>query len=235
MAKRKRGRVLVREVLAEMRAGASIMTGGSRCHTTYFFRDGSWWVEHFDEGHVEEAKTSEAVIRERIAGYPDKARAIIRQARWRPFSEAFLRGGDPTRALELLEESRRFGERFHHAEILEAFLRFPPRLDPKLKTLIRSELKGFTAYHTFMEGAGWDRSPETGRKGVLYVDRLIEMVGVCPGCFKVRASFHQQAEDHDAAVADLERELAQTKPGGWDHEYLTGLLATARARAAKAN
>lgn len=230
----KRGKVELSEVLAEMRAGASIMSGGSRCHTTYFFRDGAWRVEHFDEGHVEEDTIAEDSIREVIKLYPDKARAIIRRARWRPFSEAFLAGGDPTRALELLEASRAYGQRFRYAEILEAFLRFPTDLDPELADHIRSELRGFTAYHVFMEAASWDRSPETGRKGVLFVDRLIEMVGVCPGCFKVRASFHQQAEDHAAAVADLERELAQTESSGWNHEYLTGLLATARARARKA-
>lgn len=221
------------EVLAEMRAGASIMTGGSRCHTTYFHRAGEWWIEHFDEGAVEEVTTREATIRDVIELYPDKARVIIRKARWRPFSEAFLAGGDPTRALELLSESRRFGQAFRHAEILEAFLRFPSELDPELADHIRSELRGFTAYHCFMEAACWDRSPEAGRKGVLFVDRLIEMVGVCPGCFKVRASFHEQAGDHAAAVQDLERELAQTERETWNHEFLTGLLARARARAAK--
>jgi len=220
----------VREVLAEMRAGATIRVGGSRCHATYFFRQGGWWLEDFDEGHVREFPLEESTIRELIAREKDAAREIIRQARWRPFSEAFLAGGDPTPALRLLEESRRFGERFHHAEILEAFLRFPPRLDRRVAKVIRAELKGFTAYHTFMEAARWDRSPEVGRKGVLFVDRLIAMVGVCPGCFRVRCSFHEQAGDLEAALADAERELAQTRPKTWDHDFITDRVHTIRAR-----
>ena len=230
MAERKQGRVLVREVFAEMRAGASIRVGGSRSHATYLFRDGGWWVESFDEGHVEESPTDERAIRDLLAREKDKAREIIRQARWRPFSEAFLRGGDPRRALDLLEESRRFGQQFRHADILEAFLRDPPRLDPKTKAVIKDELKAFTVYHTFMDAARWDRSPETGRKGVLFVDRLIAMVGTCLGCFKVRASFHEQAGDLAAAVADVERELAQTPSDAWECEALEIYLSALRAK-----
>lgn len=234
MAKRKPGRVLLREVLAEMRAGATIRLGCSRSHATYSFHDGGWWYEDFDEGHVEEHPIEEAYIRELIRREKDQAREIIRRARWRPFSAAFLRGGDPRRALELLEASRRFGERLRQSDILEAFLRFPDTLDPEVEALIKSELEGFTAFHVFMDAAGWDRSPETSRKGVLYVDRLIAMVGPCPGCYRVRAAFHNQAGDFAPAVADTERELARTPAGTWRHEQLSEYLATLRARLARA-
>ena len=75
-AMRRAGIVRTEEVLAEMRAGAGIMLGGSRCHTNYFHRDGRWWIEDFDEGAVQERETSEAEIRALIAREPERARGM---------------------------------------------------------------------------------------------------------------------------------------------------------------
>ena len=68
--------------------------------------------------------------------------------------------------------------------------------------------------------------------GVLFVDRLIEMVGPCPGCWRLRASFHEAAGDLAAAVADLERELARTAEDDYRHGSIQRTLSAYRARLA---
>ncbi|MBW2257725.1 MAG: hypothetical protein JRI25_24430, partial [Deltaproteobacteria bacterium] len=64
------------------------------------------------------------------------------------------------------------------------------------------------------------QTPENGRRGVAFVEQLVEMVGEVPLCWKARASFRQMAGDLEGALADLERELALTPEGDWWHGQL---------------
>ena len=93
---------------------------------------------------------------------------------------------------------------------------------------IREKLRGYTAYHVFMEAACWDQAPETARKGVRFVDRLIELAGEVPGAYEVRATFQEAAGDRGAAIRDLERDLELSPADDWRREKVLGKLARLR-------
>ena len=202
----------VEEIIELMRAGAGVMTGGSRCHSSYYFRDGAWRREDFDEGHTQEVEIAEATIRAMIVDDPQRFAGVLQAPRWEAFSAAYLAGAPEARPL--LHAALVYGDQFEHGKILDAVLAGPDEpLEPAVAELIRKEIRGYTAYHCFMGAALWDRSPAVARFGVAFVDRLRELVGDAPGVFTLRASFLEQAEQPEAAIAELERELGQTPDG----------------------
>lgn len=201
----------VETILELMRGGASVMSGGSRCHSTWFFRDGEWICEDFDEGYTQERPSSEATIRAMIIESPERFRGVLKAPRWQRFSAAFLANDPQARAL--LREALEYGDRHDHGKILDAVLAWPEHPpSAEVVALIKDKVSGSTAYHVFMDAARWDRSEATGQKGVAFVERLIAMVGEIPAMYSLRASFHEQAGDLAAAESDLTRELERTPP-----------------------
>jgi hypothetical protein len=143
----------VESILAQMRLGATAMTGGSRCHTTYRFSDGQWVFEAFDEGHVDVHPSSEAQIRALIASDPELFRPILRAVPWRKFSAAFL-AGEREAARAHLGEAMVYGDGFGHAAILDAMLAWPETApSEQLIEDMREKLSGFTAYHASSSSA----------------------------------------------------------------------------------
>ena len=219
----------VTEILRRIGDGASVTIGGSRAHQSWTCQDGAWVCESFDEGYVEVHPSSREEVRKLIRRRPDAFKGVLKAPRWARFSAAFLQG-DAALALEHLAQALRYGDSLEQGKLLRAFLWFPTRKPTAaVRGIGRSKLRGYTAYHVFMDAAGWDRSPEVGRKGVLFVDRLIDMVGDTEGALKVRASFHEQAGDLASALRDHEHELARAKPGTFDHELLTSQVERLRA------
>jgi hypothetical protein len=78
----------VAAILEQMRAGATVQSGGGRCHRTYSYRDGTWGYEDFDEGYTAEGATDEEGIRSLIAREPQLFRELLVAPHWRRFSPA---------------------------------------------------------------------------------------------------------------------------------------------------
>lgn len=220
----------VEAILEQMQLGATAQTGGSRCHTTYGFSDGQWVCEAFDEGHTDVYPSSEAQIRSLIASEPELFRGILRSIPWRRFSEAYL-AGEREVARVHLREALAYGDGFGHGSILDAMLAWPETAPSEsIVELMREKLRGFTAYHVFMDAIGWDRSPELTGKGLAYVDQLVEMVGEAVGCHYLRATFHEQGGDLAAAERELLRELERLPEGHSNRSTYEQFLARVRAR-----
>lgn len=219
-------------ILEQMRRGETAQSGGSRCHTTYFFRDGKWLCEAFDEGYTDEYASSEADVRRLIATEPELFRPMLRAVPWRRFSAAFL-AGERADARARLRDSIVYDDPFDHALILDAVLQWPD-VPPseEVVALIREKLLGFTAYHVLMDAAGWNRSPDVGTKLLPFVDVLVAMVGEVTGCHYLRAAFHEQAGDLEAAERELVRELELCPRDLSNRESYEQSLARVRARRA---
>jgi hypothetical protein len=217
-------------ILAQMRLGETAMSGGSRCHTTYGFSAGQWFFEYFDEGYTDVHPSSEAQIRALIASDPELFRHILRAVPWRQFTAAFL-AGEREAARAHLDEAIMYGDNFDHAAILDAMLAWPETTPSEpIIELMREKLRDFTAYHVFMDGIGWDRSPERAGKGLAYVDQLVEMVGDVIGCHYLRAAFHEQGGDLHAAERELMLELECLPQGHSNRSSYEQSLARVRAR-----
>jgi hypothetical protein len=220
----------VEAILAQMQLGATAQSGGSRCHTTYGHRDGQWVCEAFDEGHTDLYASSEAQIRSFIESEPELFRHILRAVPWQRFSAAYL-AGEREAARAHLREAVAYGDGFEHGAVLDAMLGWPetPPSD-QLVELMREKLRDFTAYHVFMDAIGWDRSPALAEKGLAFVDQLVEMVGETIGCHYLRAAFHEQHGDLDAAERELLRELERLPEGHTSRSIYEQNLAGVRAR-----
>jgi len=230
------GEAEIEIILDEMRRGASAMIGCSRCHTVYLYRDGAFIAEEFDEGSAGEHPTSEQTIRNLIEGEPGAFVELLRQPHWRRLSAAFLRG-EREEARRHLRAVREWGDTYRDEAVLDAALGWPgEKPAPEVAEQIRSELRGFTAYHVFMFAVGWEKTEENGRRGAAFVEQLIEMVGDVVGCYEVRAAFREMAGDLRGALADLEHELERRYPGGRgpkDLSYRTRVDKVRQLRAAR--
>lgn len=222
----------VEAILERMRGGATVMTGGSRCHTTYGHRDGAWFQEDFDEGYTQEGPSSEAVIRGLITREPQLFASILAAPHRQRLAAAMVAGDVPA-ARAALRAALAYGDGLGEGVILEAVLTWPQATPSEgVAALIREKLLDFTAYHVFMGAVGWDRSPAIAAQGVTFVDRLVAMVGEAPGCFRVRASFHELAGDLEAAVRDTQAELDRTPTSDWRHQGYQEQLERLRRRLA---
>jgi hypothetical protein len=212
-------------ILAEIRGGTAVSVGGSRCHRDWYYRDG-WWASDFDEGPGDEFPVDEAAVRAAIARDPldfvnlrraPHLRAL--RAAWAqidPTPPAAVPGALRDPALGHLAEAMRWGDPLGQGQVQAAALRWPEEGPTEVEAgLIRGRLQDFTAWHVFMELAGWDQSPAQGRRGVAFIDRLLAMVGHEPRAYGIRASFHELTGDRSAALADLRVELAGTPADAW--------------------
>jgi len=200
------------EILAEIRAGQSVVVGVSRCHVLYSFSGGRWCREDFDEGRTEESELAESDLRSIIASSPSDFRRTLWAPWWRRFGEAFLRQDDVS-ARGFLEEMRVRRAPTEWLRILGAVLTWPEtKPEPDLEQLIREEVQSTGLRSMMMDLAEWRTSESLGRRGMAVMDCLIEMIGPHPRCWEMRADFAQMAGDAVAELADLERELEATPP-----------------------
>jgi hypothetical protein len=200
------------EILAEIRAGQSVVVGVSRCHVVYSFSGGRWCREDFDEGRTEGSEITESALRSIIASSPGDFRRTLWAPWWRRFGEAFLRNDDVA-ARGFLEEMRARQAPTEWLRILGAVLAWPEtKPEPGLAPLIREEAQSTELRNMMMDMVEWRTSESLGRRGMAVMDCLIEMIGPYPRCWELRADFGHMAGDAVAELADLERELEATPP-----------------------
>lgn len=68
----------IEAILAALRAGGWVQTPGSRCHSTYYFENGQWWREDFDEGATTTSPCDERSIRTLLAEQPALGMPLLR-------------------------------------------------------------------------------------------------------------------------------------------------------------
>ncbi len=213
-----------------MRAGATVQTGGSRCHTTYFYRDGAFGYEDFDEGQTTVFSTPESTLRALIAEQPQLFADVLARPHFRRFSAAFL-AGERNAARDALSSAFQYGDPLGHGKLLLAILAWPETYpSDEVLDLLRKDLRGLTAYHLFMGAAGWDHSVETALKGVAFANQLLEMVGECVGVYYLRATFQKQAGDFAAAGRDMEKEIERLPAEDWHRSHFQEQLDRLRKR-----
>jgi hypothetical protein len=172
-------------ILDELRRGQTVSVGGSRAHSTYGFREGSWFEEAFDEGSVTEHPIAEAQLLRTIEAHPNAFVPLLRAPHLRRFRAAFLDGDHPA-ARAALHDASVWGDPFSYYAVWEAALRGPdrPRASDEVKATILSHLRGHTAWHAFWEPMAWHRTPAHARLGLWFLDRLVDLVappGGAPG------------------------------------------------------
>lgn len=220
----------IQTILEQMRAGATVQTGGSRCHTTYFHGDDGWAYEVFDEGNTWTGRTDLAFIVGLIAREPELFRHVLVAPRWRRFSAAYL-AGDRALAREALRSALEYGDPDGSGMLLDAMLAWPEVVPPgPVIERLRGAVTGLTAYHLFMGAAGWDRSPAVGTKGIAFAEQVRAMVGEPLGIHYLRSTFHEQAGDFAAAERDMLAEIERLPAGDWHRETFEQRIERLRRR-----
>ena len=177
------------DAVAAVRAGAQLMVGVSRCHTTYFSRDGVLVAEDFDEGATNESAIGEDALRSVIASEPERAMELLRFVPRRKLRDALL-AGDRDRVRACLAALLTLGEAFVDTEPVEAALAWPeepPSVEQR--AALEQRIDGLAAYHVAMAPLGYERSPAAGRAGLRIFTALVEMLGEFPRLEEYRAAF----------------------------------------------
>lgn len=185
----------IQAVLVAMRAGATLQTPGSRCHSTLGWYAGQWYREDFDEGAESRHPASEDEVRAHIGRYPATAIALLQRPLWQRFADAYL-AGDANVARRALADWLRHGDRHDAGRVFAALLAWPEqRPTPEVAALIAGKLRDHTAWHLFMDLVGWRRDAETGRAGLAFVEQLEALSGADPDdSAGVRRSFSRLLE-----------------------------------------
>jgi len=179
--------------------GATLFSGGSRCHTTVGWRDGGWYQEHFDEGYVDVTPLTEAEIRRRLESEPAKVRALLYGDARRVAVEAMLRD-DLEGVVRGIHAAGKFAEINENDRLILAI--FKGELGQGDKDALRQHIAGHTFWHLFMGITGWTRTPENGRRGLGFLERSLGLIGP-PEPFYAA---HQRASFCDL-MGDLEGQL----------------------------
>jgi hypothetical protein len=186
--------------------GATLFSGGSRCHTTEGWRDGGWYREGFDEGYVDVTPLTEEDIRRRLRAEPAKVRALLYADARRVAVEAMLRD-DLDGVVAGIQEAGKFAEINANDRLILGVCR--GELTQGEKDALRKEIAAHTLWHLFMNLTGWTRTPENGRRGLAFLERSLALIGPPePFCAAhQRASFHGLIGDAEGELAALERGL----------------------------
>ncbi len=195
---------------AMRRHGLGIMSGGSRWHTSWGWSeaDASFFGEHCDEGARERHLIDEASMRETLRRRPAETLRLLYGAARRPGIEAMLRD-DPAGMLAALEVARTYLQPSDDDELLAALLR--DEVGEAQREVLRDRLRGHAVWHLFMNATGWTRTPENGRRGLAFLERVVTLVGP-PEPFAAitqRLSFLGLMGDDAERIAVVERGLAR--------------------------
>lgn len=171
----------VDRIVAGVRAGAEVMIGVSRSHTTYRGKDGAIVAEDFDEGATQESPCSEDTLRRVIADEPESFLEVLRAPLRTNLRNALLSN---TNANEALGALLSYGECLHEVELLEAVLEgTPPPIEGKT---------GLDVYHAIMGAIGYQtKSVAAGQFG-LRVFAALEGTNM-PSLEEYRAAFRAMA------------------------------------------
>jgi hypothetical protein len=208
----------IERVVAGVRAGAEVMIGVSRSHTTYRGKDGAIVAEDFDEGMTEEHACSEETLRRLIADEPESFLEVLRIPLRAKLREALLANDDG--AIEALHALLSYGECLHEVEILEAALEgTSPPIDGKT---------GLDAYHAIMGALGYGTTGAAAGEFGLRVFASLEGTNM-PRLRRYRAAFRTMTGDHAGALDDLLWEQSRMPKDDPDAESLHREIEAARA------
>lgn len=167
----------VSEILAALRAGASISTPGSRCHSSFGFADGGWYREDFDEGATVLRSIDEAAVRSQLADTPEIGRELLRRRRWQQVRAA-VATGDHAAAAVALDAWRSHGGEEATALIVTAALRTDEApLDTATATAVRQRFADGTLLHVFGELHGWPNDAAGATRCLAFIDALLRRLG----------------------------------------------------------
>lgn len=165
------------EIILALRAGATLSTPGSRCHSTWGLQDGQWYREDFDEGAVSTQSASENEVRELLAIQPAVGVDLLRQRRWTALREA-LEANEVAEALAALAAWRAFGGGVDRAQVIAAWLSPAAAIeDAPTRAALRQMFADGTLFHLFMDLHGWPQSPGSAARCLAFVDGLMARLG----------------------------------------------------------
>ncbi len=166
----------VDDVIEALRRGESAMTGGSRLHSTYVFRDGAFRSIDFDEGYTEEHDVTEATLRAIIRGRFAEFIPALDAPHWRAHADA-VRARDPEAAASALRKLRGGGGLHQIEALLGAWAHPNPPVSAAWIALVRELDRTSTLFHAFMRGVAWDRRPEIAPLARAWLDRVESICG----------------------------------------------------------
>ncbi len=208
-------------VLAEMRAGATAMVGGSTCHTVYCWIDGAWMAQHFEWGPDGDSVISEGDLRQVIRSHPEVFVDAVRGPHVRAL-EVALAADDRAAARDALARWLAWGDRQDRGRMLRAFLAWPGEApDADTMAFLSRAVVGIEPWHAWMNATGWEKSADNARRGAAFVATLREICGHPPGSSYSEVSFLQLAGDKAAAARCLDADLARLAP---DHPLRPALV-----------
>ncbi len=182
--------VEIQSVLAELRTGATLAVGGSRCHSVLGYGSEGWYWEDFDEGRVETRAASEEDVRELAGRDPKPLVAVLQAMHWRALAAAWLEAR-PEQARGHLANWRRYGDRWDWACILQVVLAWPQQAPTAVELeAIRNRIADQTVFQLWMALVDWRMDADTARAGLGFVDQLIAICGECSsGAQALRTQF----------------------------------------------
>lgn len=213
-------------VVAGIRDGERVDIGGSRCHVTYFGRDGALFFEDFDEGHTVERPCSEAELRATIASSPGEFLEVLRGPLRERLHRALV-GASQESPHDALQALLVYGECVSHRRLLEAVIDWPEAPTAEAQTELAALRDGLDVYHFIRSAVGYGaNTPATGRFGIRVYAVLAEMLGREPPRWRrYRADFRAMTGDVGGAVADLEWERAHLPDDDYDRPYVERAIA----------
>lgn len=220
---------LIERVMEAMRLrGATLFSGGSRCHSTEGWMNGAWGREDFDEGHISHTTLSEDAIRRSIRDDPARSRAVLYADARRAAVEAMLRD-DTDGVVAGIRAAGQFDTISEDDRLLLAL--YSGQVGESEQAALRDKLAGHTLWHLFMNLTAWARTPENGRRGLAFLERAVALVGP-PEPFHTaaqRASFYDLIGDAQSQIDALRAAL--THPDATLAQRVETLLRIARIQA----
>lgn len=224
----------VDRIVAGIRAGVTVMVGGSRCHTTYRVGEGGELVaEDSDDGFTENKPCPESTLRQVILHNRESFLEVLREPLRVRLRDCLL---DSTReaARACLGELVAFGDCLARTELLEAVLAWPEdKPTPDALARMTEGTTGLDLHHSVMSALGYGAaSAAAGQLGLRFFSAVAEILGHerMPRFRRYRAGFRAMAEDLAGALDDLEWEAAHPSKDDPDAEVLQREIADLRQR-----
>jgi hypothetical protein len=167
----------IEELVEAVRAGATLSTPGSRCHSTWGFHDGRWFREDFDEGAISTSSVSETSVHALLAEQPDIGIDLLRSRRWSSLRTA-LAAADHEGALAALGAWSRYGGGIDTLRVASAWLSPAASIaDEPTRSALRSMFRDGTLLHLYMDLHGWPKAAGTAARCLDFVDALMARLG----------------------------------------------------------
>jgi uncharacterized protein (TIGR02996 family) len=199
-------------VIAGLLGGLEVVQGGSRCHTTIRGRDGTLYLEDFDEGYTTERACTEEEVRRWIAASPGDFLNVIRAPLREALSHSLL-GITTESPLDRIQALLVYGDCLDRRHLLEAVIQWPEKTpgEEAMKELATIR-DGLDAYHFIRSAIGYGaNSAAAGELGMRFYSILEEMMDgrEAPNWRRHRATYRELTGDDQGALEDLYWEQAR--------------------------